>query len=185
MELLAHLDDKTLDRLHKFSTQMSTALRTFSKLVISLKKIGTKSPRNGLDHTSDSGKTLVNWIFSKHCGWKRCHGNDLAVWFLGGMYRADRCGNTWKLVGDEIETRSSWRKIPNSQIKTLHDTYCDIVEESKELVENATSSLFERIRPGKRLRKHNITFAKPIGLKKFVEIMKERHKQLPPLRRVT
>ena len=54
MEFVASLDDKTLDRLHKFSTQMSTALRTFSKLVISLKKNGTKSPRNGLEHTSDS-----------------------------------------------------------------------------------------------------------------------------------
>mgnify|MGYP006982513365 CR=1 FL=1 len=127
----------------------------------------------------------MDWIFSKHCGWKRCHGNDLAVWFLDGKYRADRCGNAWILTGDDIKSRSSWRKIPNAQIKILHDTYSDLLEESRDLVENAKTSWLERVRPGKRFRKQNIILARPVGMTKFREIMKERHKELPPLRRVT
>ena len=130
-------------------------------------------------------ETLVDWIFSKRCGWKQTHGKDVALWFLGGMYRADRCGNTWFKVGDNVETRSSWRKIPNSQVLTLYETYGDMFEESRELVENAKPSWLKRIRPGKRLRKENIILATQIHMKEFVEIMKERHKELPPLRRIT
>jgi len=188
MDFLASLDENTLDRLQKFSAQMSTAMRTFSKLIVSLKKIGTKSSDYALDHDSYSDtepETLVDWIFSKRCGWKQTHGKDVALWFLGGKYRADRCGNTWFRVGDNVEARSSWQKVPNSQIMTLYETYGDMFDESRELVENAKPSWMKRIRPGKRLRKENIILATQIDMKEFVEIMKERHKALPPLRRIT
>ena len=75
MEFLANLDEPTLNLLHKCTTQLSTALRTFSKLVVSLQKPGDKksTPRTPeitcpvLKETAkirEKGQ-LVDWVFSK------------------------------------------------------------------------------------------------------------------------
>lgn len=183
MEILNSLDPTTLDRLQKFSAQLSTAMRTFSKLVVSLQKFGTKSSDYGLDHELD--ESLEEWIFSPMCRWGKNHAEDVATWFLGGRYRADRCKNTWKLEGNDVENRHGWKKIPNSELDMLYETYCDIVEESKDCVESAKhlgNSLWKRVRPGKRVRAENITRSTPVSMKEFVEVMKERHLALPALR---
>jgi len=192
MEFLANLDEPTLNLLHKCTTQLSTALRTFSKLVVSLQKPGDKksTPRTPeitcpvLKETAkirEKGQ-LVDWVFSKKCGWRMCHGKDVAEWLLDGKYRADRCGSTWKLIGPNPKHRSSWRKIPNSEVKTLYEMYTLTFDESKELVENATHDWLERIRPSKAARNKNILKSTPICFKEFVKLMKEHHNKLPPLR---
>ena len=192
MEFLANLDEPTLHLLHKCTTQLSTALRTFSKLVLSLQKTGDKksTPRTPeitcpvLKETAkirEKGQ-LVQWIFSKKCGWRLCHGKDVAKWVQNEKYRADRCGSTWKLIGPNPEHRASWRKIPNSEVKTLYATYTDTLEESKELVENPQPGWLERIRPSKAARHKNILNSTQMSEREFVKLMKELHNKLPPLR---
>ena len=192
------LDDETLKRMEKCAAQFSTALRTFSKLLVSLRKNGTKIPVYGLDHgpeTPDDESSesdapefdLVGWLFSKLCVWGPYHNEDVAKFLTYHKYRADRNNNFWKRSGYDWKKRRNWKKVSEATIQNLYTSYTDLVRKSvivaKQEKDN-DSDLWKSIHSGKQSRLFRLSQAnnRLLSYKAFVKVMIEHHNDLPALR---
>ena len=186
MEFLNNLDEETLDRIAKCACQFSTALRTFSKVVVSLKKSGTKSPEISESETSvvtNNHEQLVDWLFSS-CKWGPNYAQNVAEQISTG-YRADRMKNLWRLTGEDECDRRDWTKQPFTQVKKLHDLYkTELPELSESILEQKKEQtpLWTKLHVHKRKRLYRTQNVVPITFTEFRKMLVTRHDELPSLR---
>lgn len=195
----AKVDDETLARMEKCAAQLSTAFRTFSKLIVSLRKNGSESSDYGAT-MSDSAESdepsedapepdFKSWLFSKDCPWGPYHATDVAD-FLIRNFRGDRNKSFWKMrSGDDPKNRKSWKKIAETSVVKLYSTYADLLRESKKIAvaeRFADSELWQKLHTSKKTRLFRLggPLNRPISYKAFVDIMRNRHDSLPALRKL-
>ena len=127
------------------------------------------------------------------------HGMEVALYFLGKRWRADRQGNFWNYVGPlaldkitglnptltNLEERSRyWTRVSRNIITQLYEEYKEHLGHMglyvMKLAKNAGPE-WNRLLKQKRLP--NVAMAAPVSEKAFVKIMKENHTTFPSLRR--
>jgi len=197
------VDDETLAKMEKCAAQFSTAFRTFSKLIVSLRKNGSESSDYGgtMGETEDEKSEcsepsedapepdFKSWLFSKDCPWGPYHATDVAD-FLISNYRGDRNKSFWKMrSGDDPNNRKSWKKIAETSVVMLYSTYTDLLRQSKLFAaaeKVANSELWQSVHGCKKTRIFRLSgpLNRPISYTKFVKIMRDRHDSLPALRRL-
>jgi len=198
-----------LAKLQKGLEQMSTSLRTLSKICGLLMQPGAEFPdptQSDQPASSDSDessseplppalkwdKEITNWLFSKECRWGPKHAKHVAEYAIGKKWRADSLGHVWMYTGPshglepvQVENRQNWRKTTMCKLEELYDKYCDELENAKEyLIHNKAKDTgwWREVRCTRQRRLHNVIKAKPIRLKDFIKIMQELHCELAPLR---
>jgi len=197
------IDDETLAKIEKCAAQFSTAFRSFSKLIVSLRKNGSESSDYGatMSETEDEKSEcsepsedapepdFKTWLFSRECPWGPYHATDVAD-FLIGNYRGDRNKNFWKMrSGEDPKNRKSWKKISMTSVVMLYSTYTDLLRQSKMFVaaeKVADSELWQNLHTSKKSRVFRLDGVRnrPISYKEFVDIMRNRHDGLPALRKL-
>jgi len=200
-------DPEILTKLEKGLAQMSTALRTFSKicglLVVKSKNFSEipQSRDKTSPDTSDSDESfesepewntgITNWLFSKDCHWGPEHAKNVAKYAIGKNWRADSFKNVWRYVGPsnglpvETSNRTNWEKVSMATVQQLYDSYCNELENLKECLfhnKRKNTKLWRELRCSRQRRVNNVTSAKGISLKAFRKIMQENHSEMPPLR---
>ena len=156
-------DPIILRKLEKGFAQMSTALRTFSKVcgllvVESEQKVpisretGEESEQKvpiSSEAESEPGPAVLwyneleTWLFSKDCRWGPEHALYVAKFCIGKRYRADNLGGCWRYDGPceglepaplSISKREHWGKTSMNTLHELHNNYSDEIENTKEFV---------------------------------------------------
>jgi len=193
------IDDDTLGKIEKCAAQFSTAFRSFSKLIVSLRKKGSESSDYGatMSESEESDEPsedvpepdFKSWLFTRSCPWGPAHATDVAQ-FLIGNYRGDRNKNFWKMrSGADPKNRQSWKKISMTSVVMLYSTYTDLLRQSKEIANSektADSELWQNLHTSKKTRIFRLDCVRnrPISYKEFVNIMRDRHDGLPALRKL-
>ena len=183
MEFLQNLDEEMLDRIAKCACQFSTALRTFSKVVVSLKKTGTKKPQTERELVTDNHEQLVDWLFLS-CKWGPNFNRNVAEQISTG-YRADRMKNAWKLTGEDECNKKHWTKTPFTNIKKLHDLYKRELQDLSTLIlkqKEQETPLWTKLRAQKQNRLYRTQDICPITFPEFRKMLVTRHDELPSLR---
>ena len=206
-------DPVIMAKLSKGLGQMSTCLRTFSKicdlLVVKSRESNEISQSRDvlsqpIENDSDSSEPeevhlewnteTKKWLFSKESRWGPTHGKDLAKFAIGKKWRADSCKHFWRFVGPyhqlnptpvQISNRENWRKVSENKVELLYQTYCNELENLKEILFNnkrKNTKLWRDLRCSKQRRVNNVINAKEISLKAFQKIMRDNHCDMPPLR---
>ena len=114
-------DANIMTKLEKGLGQMSTALRTFSKVCGLIAEKGRTSPdsQSSSGSVSEKGRTspdlenpeenpepdvswegqVTDWVLSAKCRWGQDHGFQFGKFVIGKKWRADNLRNHWVYVG--------------------------------------------------------------------------------------
>ena len=138
-----------------------------------------------------NAKAIEKWALSRDAGWGPTHSEQLAHVMLGERWRGDNYKNYWRYVGPEAETRAdlcartSWDTVSYRTILKLYDVYGHRLEDIKcYLAEQRAgkTGVWEKVHRCKRKRIQHVMESTPIPMIEFTRIMKDNHKDLPPLR---
>jgi len=136
-------------------------------------------------------QAIVQWVLSRKAGWGPQHNEQLAQFMVGERWRGDNYKNYWRYVGPEEETRAdlclrtNWNTVSHRTVCKLYDEYGERLEDLQEYLEeqsNGKTETWMKIHPSKRRRLKNVMEGTPISMIRFTRIMKDTHKDLPPLR---
>ena len=197
MQMLREIDSETLKQMSKCASQFSTALRTFSKVMLSLSKLGTKSPEKidtgdvlsrdpqpeipKPDVSQPEISKLIEFAFTRECVWGKTFSRGVAT-FVTQNLRADRLKNVWKLKGSDKTNRKHWKKVPFSAITSEYQLYVKKLGILTGVIENEKAHRTARFCNLKLQKQERVFPTEPITMKEFRQVLLHNHQELTPLR---
>ena len=167
--------------------------------------LGTKSPEKppdtslpvavepeignfGSDSKVISSEEMEKWAVSRHAGWGPTHATQVAQFMIGSLWRGDNFKNYWRYVGGKplnLEDKRNWATVSYKRVCLLYSEYKAHIDALKcYLLEQRTdqTDAWVKVHRVKRKRICNVLEIAAIPLTQFTRIMKDNHKDLPPLR---
>ena len=135
-----------------------------------------------------SSEEMEKWAVSRHAGWGPTHATQVAQFMIGSLWRGDNFKNYWRYVGGKplnLEDKRNWATVSYKRVCLLYSEYKAHIDALKcYLLEQRTdqTDAWEQVHRVKRKRICNVLEIAAIPLTQFTRIMKDNHKDLPPLR---